>query len=172
MRRTKIASIGLTAMLIAGCGKGGQVYNRPPDQVRDLLRTVEVPLYMFGSSADTESILDSSDPAKLVWKIKANDYSVLKFVATVEAEGADKTRVIVDVEGAKEGKFGNVEERLKKIPGVRNFYLVSMREAVDSTLDGRRYDITATYPAMMSAAMANANRMFPKNGPSDPDAHR
>lgn len=172
MRFSKIASVGLAAMLLAGCGKDGQVYDRPPAQVRELLRTVEVPLYMFGTSAETDAILDSSDPAKLVWKIKANDYSLMKFSATLELEGDAGTRVIVNLEGAHEGKFGDVEARLKKLPGVRNMYLVGMREAVDATLDGRAYDITATYPAMMSAAAANANRLFPPGGPGGSADHR
>lgn len=169
MRIAKVTTIGLTALLLAGCGDKGEVYDRPPDQVRDLLRTIEVPLYVFGSSADTDAILDASDPTKLIWKVKANDSNVLKFVVTLVPEDTSKTRVIVDVEGSRQGNYGDVEARLAKLPGVRNLYLVTMTEAVDSTLDGRAYDITATYPAMMSAAAANANRLFPpaKSG-SDP----
>ena len=161
MRFDRVGSICLATVLLAGCGKG-EVYDRPPEQVRDLLRTVEVPLYVFGSSADTDAVLDSSDPAKMVWNISANGSRVMKVVATLAPEGSVKTRVIVDVEGATGGKFGDVEDRFKKLPGVKNMYLVTMREAVDSTLDGRAFDITATYPAMMAASMANANKLFPK----------
>ena len=160
MRFDRIGPIFLTAILLAGCAKG-EVYDRPPDQVRDLLRTVEMPMYVFGDSADTDAIIDTSDPARIVWKIKADGSNVMKVVATVEPEGESKTRVNVDVEGSTEGKFGNVEERFKKLPGVKNMYLVTMREAIDSTLDGRRFDITVTYPAMMSATLANANHLFP-----------
>ena len=161
MRFDRLAIIGLVAVLLAACGGKGEVYDRPTDQVRDLLRTIEVPLYVFGNSADTNAVLDASDPAKLVWKVTANDSNVLKFIVTLTPEDETKTRVIVDVEGSRQGNFGDVEARLTKLPSVRNFYLVTMTEAVDSTLDGRRFDITATYPAMMSAAAANANRLFP-----------
>jgi len=41
-----------------------------------------------------------------------------------------------------------------------------MREPVDSTLDGRRFDITVTYPAMMSATMVNANKLSPQTHPA------
>ena len=161
MRLDRIGSICLASVLLAACQKG-EVYDRPPDQVRDLLRTVEMPLYVFGDSADTDSVIDTSDPAKIIWKITANGSNVMSVIATVAPEGASKTRVNVEVEGSHEGKFGDVEARFKKLPGVKNMYLVTMREAIDSTLDGRRFDIAVTYPAMMSATMANAKNLFPE----------
>ena len=162
MRLYRVGSICLATALLVGCGGKGQVYDRPPEQIRDLLRTVEIPLYVFGSSADTDASVDASDPAKVVWKITANGSTVMNVIASIAPEGDTKTRVDVEIEGAQGGKFGDVEERFKKAPGVKNMYLVTMREAVDSTLDGRRFDITATYPAMMSATMANANKLFPE----------
>ena len=160
MRFDRAGSICLATILLAGCYKG-EVYDRPPAQVRDLLRTVEMPMYVFGSSADTDANIDSSDPARIVWKIKANGSNVMKVIATIAAEGEAKTRVNVEIEGSHDGNFGDVEARFKKLPGVKNMYLITMKEAIDSTLDGRAYDISATYPAMMSATMANANRLFP-----------
>ena len=49
MHRTIL--IAVAAMAIASCGEQGEVYQRPPAEVRDLLRTVEVPL------DDTENCL-------------------------------------------------------------------------------------------------------------------
>ena len=86
----------------------------------------------------------------------------LYHVASIAPEGTTKTRVDVEIEGASGGKYGDVEGRLKTAPGVKKMYLVTMREAVDSNLDGRQFDIIATYPAMMSATMANANKPFPE----------
>lgn len=158
----RLALIVVAAIAVAACGKDqGEVYQRPPSEVRDLLRTVEVPLYMFGSSADTDAVVDSSDPSTIVWKITADERMVMKFVATLQPEAGDKTRVILDVEGAREGKFGNVQARLETMKEIRTFYLVSMTEEADSTLDGRAYDITRTYPALITAGTANAGRMFP-----------
>lgn len=162
MRFDRVGSVCLASVLLAACAKG-EVYDRPPGQVRDLLRTVEIPMYVFGTSADTDAIIDLSDPAKVVWKIKANGSNVMKVIATVEPEGDARTRVNVEIEGSHKGKFGDVEGRFKQLPGVKNMYLVTMKEAVDSTLDGRRFDITVTYPAMMSAAMANAKHIFPQS---------
>ena len=161
MRSGQIGSVCVAALSLAAC-RTGEVYNRPPDQVRDLLRTVEMPMYVFGSSADTDAVVDTSDPARVVWKIKANGSNVMKVIATVEPEGEAKSRVNVAVEGSHEGKYGDVEGRFKQLPGVKNMYLVTMKEAIDSTLDGRRFDITVTYPAMMSAAMANSRHLFPE----------
>ena len=162
MRLVRAGSICLATVLLTACGGKGEVYDRPPEQVRDLLRTVEMPLYVFGSSAETDAVVDASDPAKMVWKITANGSNLMRVVATIEPEGETKSRVEVDIEGASGSKYGDVEARFKKAPGVKNMYLVTMREAVDSTLDGRQFDITATYPAMMAATMANADKIFPK----------
>ena len=168
MRRLQIsgktwrtALIVSAAILVSGCGEQGEVYQRPPAEVRDLLRTVEVPLYMFGSSAATDALVDSSDPSAIAWKITADERPLMTFTARIVAEGDTKTRVTVDVEGARTGKYGDVQARLEKAREIRALYLVSMTEAVDSTLDGRAYDITRTYPALITAGTANAARMFP-----------
>ena len=166
MRLVRFSPVCLAAALLVGCGGKGQVYDRPPEQVRDLLRTVEIPLYVFGSSAETDSSVDASDPAKMVWKITANGSNLMKVIASIPPEGTTKTRVDVEIEGASGGKYGDVEAGLKTAPGVKNIYLVTMREPVDSTLDGRRFDITATYPAMMSATMVNANKLSPQTHPA------
>lgn len=156
-RATLIAG---AAMLVAGCGKQGEAYQRPPAEVRDLLRTVEVPLYMFGSSAETDALVDGSDPSAISWKIVADDSPLMTFTARMKPEGDTGTRVTVDVEGARAGKYGDVQARLEKAREIRALYLVSMTEAVDSTLDGRAYDITRTYPALITAGAANAALMF------------
>ncbi len=163
--------IALLSFALVGCNEPGELYQRPQAEVHDLLRTVEVPLYMLGTSADTQAVVDGSDPARMVWKITADDYSLMKFTAILIPDGASNTRVVVDVEGSREGKWGDIEARLQKGKEIRALYLASMTEAVDSTLDGRAYDMTATYPALMLATAANMGRLFPPstggNGPRD-----
>ena len=176
MRRFHGSIMVLLAAALSGCNEPGELYQRPQAEVHDLLRTVEVPLYMFGTTADTQAVIDGSDPARMVWKIKANEYNLMKFTATLTPEGEGKTRVVVDVEGSKDGKLGDIDARLRKLKEIRALYLASMTEAVDSTLDGRAYDMTATYPALMSATAANMGRLFPpttdKNGRQDKGAGR
>lgn len=164
MRRGSDSIIVVLVAMLFGCNEPGELYQRPQAEVHDLLRTVEVPLYMFGNTADTDAIVDGSDPAKVIWKIKANDYNLMKFTATLTPEGDTKTRVVVDVEGSRDGKWGDIEARLQKAKEIRALYVASMTEAVDSTLEGRAYDMTATYPQMMQATAANMNRMFPPGG--------
>ena len=176
MRNLRGSIIALLAMAVVGCNEPGELYQRPQAEVHDLLRTVEVPLYVFGNTTDTQAVVDGSDPAKMVWKITADDYRLMSFTATLVPDGDAKTRVVVDVEGSKDGKWGDVEARLQKVKEIRALYLASMTEAVDSTLEGRVYNMTATYPAMMSATAANMGRMFPPeskgNGPADQGAGR
>lgn len=170
MRRKFGSIIVVLAAMLSGCNEPGELYQRPQAEIHDLLRTVEVPLYMFGSTADTDAIVDGSDPTKVIWKIKANGYNLMKFTATLTPEGETKTRVVVDVEGSRDGKWGDIETRLQKAKEIRALYLASMTEAVDSTLEGRAYDMTVTYPQMMQATAANMNRLFPpgsnESGPS------
>ena len=120
MRLARFSSVCLAAVLLVGCGGKGQVYDRPPEQVRDLLRTVEIPLYVFGSRAETDSSVDASDPAKMVRKITANGSNLIKVIASIAPEDTTKTRVDVDIEGASGGKYGDVEAGLKIPPGVKN----------------------------------------------------
>lgn len=164
MRRRFGSIIVLLAAGLTGCNEPGELYQRPQAEVHDLLRTVEVPFYMFGNSADTDAVVDGSDPAKVVWKIKANDYNLMKFTATLIPDGDSRTRVVVDVEGSRDGKWGDIEARLQKAKEIRALYLASMTEAVDSTLEGRAYEMTATYPQLMSATAANMNKIFPPPG--------
>lgn len=161
MRRLRIAIIALATATLAGCGGEGDVYPRPAAEARELLRTVDVPLYLFGDTADTQVSVDSSDPAKVVWKVTAGGSPLMRFTATLVPKDEARTRVVLEIEGSKASRFGDIEAGLQKAREVRNLYLVSMTEAVDSTLDGRAFDITATYPALMAATAANAGRMLP-----------
>ena len=159
----RVGAIMAAALTLAACDKGkGEIYQRPPSEVRELLWTVEVPLYMFGDTADTQATVDASNHATVVWKITADESPLMEFTATLQSEGDSKTRVVVDVEGSRTGKFGRIHAQLEKGKEVRALYLVSMTEAVDSTLDGRAYDITRTYPALVAAQIANADLLFPK----------
>ena len=96
----------------------------------------------------------------------------MTFTARITPEGGSATRVTVDVEGARTGKYGDVQARLAKAKETQTLYLVSMTEAVDSTLDRRAFDITSrTYPALITAGTANTARLFPpSSGDSRPPA--
>ena len=167
VQRKWMVVLGALALTSCGGGEPGEVYPRKPAEIRELLRTVDVPLYIFGNTADTQVSVDGADPAKIIWKVTADDHPLLAFSATVAPEGENGTRVLVDIEGASIGKLKGMKAQLEKEKEIRTLYLVSMVEAVDSTLDGRAYDITATYPALMTATAASAGRLFPL--PSDPD---
>lgn len=161
MRYRRMSTLAFLVASLAGCDEEGEVYQRPSPEVHDLLRTVEVPLYMFGNSTTTRAAVDASGPAKVIWQVTSDDSPLMTFTATLTSEGDRKTRVIVDLEGSPASKYGDVQARLAKAREIRDLYLVSMTEAVDSTLDGRVYDITATYPALMMATAANSGRLFP-----------
>lgn len=168
--------VGVAAGLaVAGCSEG-EAYDRPPAEVREVLRTVEVPLYIFGSIADIDAIVDSVDPSTVTWKITADERPLMSFIATIRPEGEAKSHVTIDIVGAHAGHYGDVQARLAQKKEIRTLYLVSMKEAVDSTLDGRAYDITRTYPALLAAGAANTDQLFPPSSadsrPSPIENHR
>ena len=166
--KARVALTAGLAILSASCGEPGAVYQRPPAEIRELLRTAEVPLYMFGNSVETEAIVDGTNPIAIAWKINADDSPLMTFTAKITPEGDSATRVTVDVEGARTGKYGDVQARLDKAGEIRALYLVSMTEALDSTLDGRAFDITRTYPALIAAGTANARMFAPPRKESSP----
>ena len=74
----------------------------------------------------------------------------MRFVATLAPEGERRTSVDLMVQAPP--KF---EKRLDDNAAVRNFYLAAMREQVASTLEGRPFDLTHTYPHTQKAIAAN-----------------
>ena len=146
-----VAALALVAYATYTPPKPGRVYDRPVAEVRSALADTDVPMHLFGSqSPDIERLTD--DPANIQWKVVLNGSEVMRFVATTEADGPERTRVVVSVEGAQSSKFGDVGQRLKSKPMIRALYRQTMSEAIDARLTNRPFDITTTYPTMIGAA--------------------
>lgn len=152
-------TVAAACLILAAC-RQGDVYERSLEETRTVLRATEVPLHYFGPSADTDYSTSQPDPNTIVWKVTASGSHILTYTARLEPVADHQTRVTLVLEGARaSAKFGNVEERLVKLPQLRDLYTASMHEATDSALEGRAFDTTNFYPQIMRASMMAGQRM-------------
>jgi hypothetical protein len=140
---------------VAGClQESGRVYKEPMAEAHRMLRAAGLPPIVFGTDMP-DSVVDASDPSKVVWIVKKNGKEMLRMVAELTPVSAESTRVRVSAVGATEGPFGNVADKLVKNPTVANLYVAGMEERVAATLEDRDFQITRIYPAITAAGVAN-----------------
>jgi hypothetical protein len=144
----------LAILCLSACGKGGVVYPRPLQDVHQVLAETDDLPPVFGSNEPDHSV-DSSDPNAVTWILSKNGSEVMRFVARLEAEEPNKTRVTVTVEAPSEGPYGNMDQRLKDNKSITNLYLTAMNEQVASRLENRPFDMSKTYGALAAATAAN-----------------
>ena len=144
----------LTLLCLSACGKDGVVYPRSVEDVHTVLADTDELPPVFGSNEPDHSV-DSSDPKAVVWILSKNGSEVMRFVATLQPEEPNKTRVIVTVTAPTEGPYGNMDQRLKDNKAIRNLYLTAMNEQVASRLENRPFDMSKTYGALAAATAAN-----------------
>jgi len=154
----KWAIVLAAAGLVVGCKKG-EVYDRSLDETRTVLKSTDVPLHYFGSSADTDFSVSQPDPNTIVWKVTAEGSHILTYSAVLEAEDDHHTRVTLAMEGTTSGKYGDVAARMKKYPAISSLYVATMTEATDSALEARPFDTTRFYPQIAAASMMAVHMM-------------
>lgn len=152
MRASNVFGAAL-CLSLAACGQG-KVYQRPLAPMHDSLAAVKELPPVFGSAAPDVSI-EASDPATVSWLVIMNNAEVMRFVAKLEPKDASSTRMTLDLIGSPADPDGKVQKRLKEHPELKHLYLVSMQEEIDSTLEGRKFDASATYGALAAATAAN-----------------
>jgi len=150
MMRRLVALAGLMSLLLLGaCGQRAIVSEKPLTEVHALLAGADELPPVFGS-AEPDLRMETEDPNAVSWVLSTKGEEVMRFVATLTPDGPTKTSVDLAVKAPP--KF---EKRLNDNASVRDFYLTAMREQVESTLEGRPYDVTRTYAAMQKAVAAN-----------------
>lgn len=161
-RPIQLLAIVFALLFVSACGDRGKVYSRSLDDVHSTLAGVNELPPVFGSDGPDVGV-DSTDPAAVSWVLRKNGTEVMRFVARLESEGQASTRVKLELAGATDGPFGNVEQKLKDHKEIRDLYLVAMDEQISSTLENRKFDASRIMAATMRAAAANvgtiANQM-------------
>jgi hypothetical protein len=150
----RLAAILLMAALISACSKGGVVYPRPLQDVHEVLAETDELPPVFGSD-EPDHTVDSSDPNAVTWILSKDGSEVMRFVAKLEPEEPNETRVKLTLEAPTDGPHGNMEQRLKDNKSISNFYLTAMNEQIASRLENRPFDMSKTYGALAAATAAN-----------------
>lgn len=152
MRRIILLAL-LPALLLAACSKErGTVYPVSLDRARQILSKTDLPP-VFGSAALSLQI--QSKPSEVTWIVSQNGSEMMRYIATLSDAGKDRTRVALELKGAKGGPAGDVEKRFAENASIKNLYLVAMGERIASAIEGRALDMTKIYPALAVASLAN-----------------
>lgn len=157
LRRTILFAL-LPAILVAACSQDSRpVYPVALDRARQILLKTDLPP-VFGSHAlDVE--IRTYKPSEVTWIVRKNSSEMMRYIATLSEAGQGRTRVGLELKGAKGGPAGDVEQRFAENPSVRNLYLVAMGEQIASAIEGRSLDMTKIYPALGTAALANMGNL-------------
>ncbi len=156
MRLTILFAL-LPAILVAACSEDrGVVYPVSLDRARQILSKTDLPP-VFGSNAPSVQI--RTRPAEVTWVVGNHGSELMRYIATLSEAGEGRTRVGLELKGAKGGLAGDVEQRFTENPSARNLYLVAMKERIASAIEGRPLDMTKIYPALGAAAFANMGNM-------------
>ena len=161
--------LGATALLLVGCG-GGEEYPVPAGQAASMLAGLSyspaiapMPVALQDVSVSFESLPGGN---AVQWSFTKNGDDLGRIVATVEKSGEAASEVTVDyVEGnaSDKGDFGQIRDQLRG--GVQQLLI----EAVDSTLDGRQFNMALRDQvdsnitiAMMGSMMVSASDAMDK----------
>ena len=157
MRRTILFTL-LAAILVAACSQDrGTVYSVPLDRARQILTKTDLPP-VFGSAAPSFEVR-TYKPSEVTWIVSRNGDELMRYTATLSVAGEGKTRVELELKGAKGGPAGDVERRFAENKSVKNLYLVAMEERIASAIQARPLDMSKIYPALATAALANMGNM-------------
>lgn len=161
--------LGATALLLVGCG-GGEEYPVPAGQAASMLAGLSyspaiapMPVALQDVSVSFESLPGGN---AVQWSFTKNGDDLGRIVATVEKSGEAASEVTVDyVEGnaSDKGNYGQIRDQLRG--GVQQLLI----EAVDSTLDGRQFNMALRDQvdsnitiAMMGSMMVSASDAMDK----------
>jgi len=138
----------LTAILVAACSQDrGQVYPVPLDRVRQILSKTDLPGVFFAHTPRVE--IQANKPSEVAWVVSSNGYELMRYVATLSDTGQGRTRVALELKGAKGGE---VEKCLAETSSIRNLYMVAMEEQIASAIEERSFDLAKMGQAFTRAA--------------------
>jgi hypothetical protein len=136
----------------------GQVFDVPVPEAYRILEQTGLPPEVLGSE-EHDFEVQANDPARIVWIVKEDGKEAMRFIADLSAAGEKSTRVYVDVAGPASGPMSYVASRLAENYTIKNLYVTAMEEQVAAALSHREFHLTAVYPAMMVAFLANIGQL-------------
>ena len=165
MRQLRLVwAMGLLLVAVVWLGQSawtryaGQVFDVPVGEAHRILEQTGLPPEVLGSE-EHDFEVQSNDPARIVWIVKEDGKEAMRFIADLSTAGETSTRVYVDVAGPASGPMSYVATRLTEYRTIRNLYVTAMEEQVAAALNHREFHLTAVYPAMMVAFLANIGQL-------------
>jgi len=155
MRRTFIAIAAI--VLIAACTQLGARYPVPIAEARQILLKTGLPPLVFGSETPDFEVVDGG--SEVTWIVRRDGAELFRYIAHLAEEGAEATRVRVELKGVEGGPAGNTAQKLADNPKIRDMYLIAVTERVASALEHRPFEISRIYPAMTAATVANMGKI-------------
>ena len=157
-------ALGLLLVAVVWLGQSvwtryaGQVFDVPVGEAHRILEQTGLPPEVLGSE-EHDFEVQAEDPARIVWIVKEDGKEAMRFIADLSTAGEKSTRVYVDVAGPASGPMSYVASRLTEYRTIKNLYVTAMEEQVAAALNHREFHLTAVYPAMMVAMLANIGQL-------------
>jgi hypothetical protein len=112
-------------------------YDLPPSEVQARIEHANLPPFVFGEQEPQATML--SEPNRVTWVASEDGAEVMRYVIDLTPADRNRTKVHVALQGATDGKFGNVDQRIRGDRTLRNLYVTAMKEQVDSVLTGHPF---------------------------------
>jgi hypothetical protein len=157
VRRTILFAL-LPAILVAACSEDrGAVYPVTADRAQQILLKTGLPPVFGSNPVSVETRVYK--PTEVIWIVSNDGSELMRYIATLSEAGEGRTRVGLELKGAKGGPAGDVEKRLAENPSAKNLYLVAMKERIASAIEARSLDMMKVYPALGAVALANMSNI-------------
>ena len=171
MRPETLWLIAPVALVAACSSQHGAVYAVPIEQAQTILAGTGLPPFVFGTEEPNYAV-STEGPSRIVWSIRQDGAEMMRYVAELSRDGDASTRVRLELHGATEGPFGNVEQRLTDNASIRNLYMVAMEERIASALEHRQFEMARIYPALGKATVANIGEISGRMDRAAEEYHR
>jgi hypothetical protein len=127
-------------------------YPVPPEKAQRLVEHAGLP-EVFGERQPTARV--QSRQGHVEWIVEDDGAEVMRYVIELVPVDAGHTRIDIALKGVTQGKFGNVDERLRNDRAVRNLYVAAMSEQLDSVLAHHPFRYSAIKRPIVGAAKAH-----------------
>jgi hypothetical protein len=161
---TSLIFTSLCALALSACSSGtaGTVYDMPVSHVYETIARTNVPDSLRKSmrgTPGTDIVVSRVTNQSVTWKLTEYGHELARFVARVEPEGSDGTRVTVDFVGKEDGKFKQAGMRLNDSSLLTRMVRATMEEQIAAKLEGRGYDDRQVAAKMAAYAIANIDSL-------------
>ncbi len=154
----------LSALALGACSAApaGTVYDMPVSHVYETIARTNVPESLRKSMRGTPGAdirISRVTNQSVTWQITEYGHELARFVARVEPEGENGTRVTVDFVGNEDGKFKKTGMQLNNSSLLTRMVRATMEEQIAAKLQGRGYDDRQVAAKMAAYAITHIDAL-------------